>query len=792
MSESLLFMQTQDAAREAALATARLHKSNNHEGLKNGLRWLGVLFGLQDAPPKPENDIILRDGDTQAIFLPNGDMHGTGLKSLHGLFHNETRHLGVSRLFINGQSPKLVNSAMLDDTGTVATIRMKQGRLAIIRRLVVIDGQSHEQLEIKNTGKTTAPCAVGYDCAGDFENSFAIRGDKRALRRLGEETFRASVEKNALWFNCSGITDEQTQRSVPPISTGLQFSASKGEAYRLNSVGNGAGLALQSVELAPGESACFERQASCCVGDVVPLSATSFQAAAALALGKRQERLAGFTRIGAPGQAGDFFHTAERNLNFLLTDTPYGLYPYAGTPTYNTLFGRDGSITAMLSEMLTPEIMKGVIRNLAFQQATETDAYHDAEPGKTLHELRLDRASLLNRLPYGGYYGNADGPGLLLIACGRLLPHLSPAAAREFYQPELLEKLTNSCNWLIRKTEEDGLLWFKRQTDAGLAIQSWMDSEDSMMHADGTPAELPIAALEVQAYVYAGFKALAAVHLVLGNEAGAENLESRAKALRLLIDQKFWDDELGTYALAIDSHGACRVKKSNAGHVLWADAAEEKRAAAVATLLLSPAMFSRWGVRTLANDEECYDPNSYHNGSIWPHDNAMCAIGLARYGYKKEAAAILVGMFDAYCATGELPELFQGKPRLPGQKPEPYFEARQSHIGANKPQAWAAAAPIGVLQALLGLQYDAPNNTIHFEKPYLPEFLGGEIRLDGLQLNGKRVNVMLTGKGYEVDCQILPGSSDQIRVDFHAGETATADPKSILSRQPRSAVSMML
>ncbi|HEY5225839.1 MAG TPA: amylo-alpha-1,6-glucosidase, partial [Methylovirgula sp.] len=284
----------------------------------------------------------------------------------------------------------------------------------------------------------------------------------------------------------------------------------------------------------------------------------------------------------------------------------------------------------------------------------------------------------------------------------------------------------------------DGFVEYFRRTDEGLANQGWKDSRDSIFHADGTLASGPIALVEVQAYVYAAKRAVGVIAHKLGDETRAARLAEEAEALRLRFDQAFWDESLGSYVLALDGNKQpCRVRTSNAGHALFAGIALPERADRLVQTLMGRDSFSGWGIRTVATTEARYNPMSYHNGSIWPHDNAMIAQGFARYGFSKQAAQIFKGLFDAstYIDLRRLPELFCGFSRAKGQGPTFYPLA-------CSPQAWAATAPLSLLQNCLGLAFDPERRQVTFTQPDLPTFLD-EVLLHGLRLDDATIDVLL-------------------------------------------------
>lgn len=438
-------------------------------------------------------------------------------------------------------------------------------------------------------------------------------------------------------------------------------------------------------------------------------------------------------------------------------------YFAAGIPWFSTLFGRDSATVALQTLPYGAGMAGQTLRLLAEHQATATDEYRDAEPGKILHELRRGELANVAAIPQSpAYYGAVDATMLFLVLLARYVRWSGDLALAR----ELRRHAEAALAWMAGRADSDGdgYLDYRGRYANGLVNQGWKDSGNAVVNADGSLAEPPIALCEVQAYAYRAWREAAWLLRRLGDEAAARPLDERAGALRDRFERDFWDEALGCYVLALQEGGRpAAVATSNTGQVLWGGIASPERAARVARRLMADDMFSGWGVRTLSSGARAYNPVSYHLGSVWPHDNALIAAGLRRYGHDAEALQIFDAVFDAATRfrNYRLPELYCGQPR------DDSPEQPVTYPVACSPQAWAAGAIPHMLWSLLGLDPDATARRLRVRRPVLPSWLSW-IEVEGLRVADARVDLRFerTGDGQvDVKTAVREGRLEIDRVD---------------------------
>ena len=654
----------------------------------------------ETAPREPHRLFALKHGDCFAVADAYGDIRGIG----DGFFRDDTRLLSEFRLTVGGRSTSLLGASLSQDNvlfttnltnlpiESAAGRQIPRGAIHIERVRLLWQERLYERITLSNYSREHSTVLLSLRFGADFRDMFEVRGSTRSKRGTAHT---AEIGQNSVVLRYEGLDKVERTSAISFSQTPDQLTSERADFFiavtRRSS---------QTLYVEVGGETTYRPESR------------RFRAAAARArFGMRAKRRHGATLHSSGRVFNDWMERARADVALLTTELATGPYPYAGIPWFSTAFGRDGVISALQMLWLNPGLARGVLAFLAQHQATETSPFSDSEPGKIMHETRKGEMAALSELPFGRYYGGVDTTPLYIhLACA-----YADRTGDMAFIDGLWPSLCAAAEWIETASRSTGFLTYQRAAESGLANQGWKDSFDSVFHADGRIPKGPIALVEVQGYVFAAFQGLAKLARLRGEAGAAEGWEIRADAIRQQVERHFWIDELGYYALALDGDGQpCKVRTSNAGHLLYVGLPDQDRARMVADQLLSASFHSGWGLRTLADEAIFFNPMSYHNGSIWPHDTAICAAGLARYGIRDSVVRLMSGTFEsAVHFNMRLPELFCGFTRAAGEAPIAYPVA-------CLPQAWSAGSAFMLMQACLGLQIDGWTDEIHVTRPRLP------------------------------------------------------------------------
>jgi glycogen debranching enzyme len=681
---------------------------------------------------------VLKQGEAFGIFDGSGNIVAADppTASLQGVVFEDTRYLSRLTLIVEGTAPMQLSSTVTGESALLEadlsnadlfdgeTLRLPRGTVHIRNTLVLGDGALYQTLELTNFAATDSRFDLALAFGADFVDLFQLRGTKRA--RHGT-LLPPKIGPAELVLRYRGLDKLERRTEITFADKPVRVESDR---------------ARWQVDLPPSGKRTIQVEIRFVRGDRRP------RASMADARKQMNQREARHDSSAAHIETGNvafdkWVHRSRADLGMLVTETPQGPYPYAGVPWFSTAFGRDGIITALECLWLDPSIAAGTLRFLAAHQATKKDDFAASEPGKILHETRKGEMAALHEIPYGCYYGSIDSTPLFLMLAdayeartgdleliGKIWPNIEAAAA-----------------WIgdYGDSDGDGFIEYGNRSDVGLTNQGWKDTGDAIFHRDGELAQGPIALVEVQAYCHAAYLGTARLARRLGHAQRAAGYEQAAAALKQRFDAAFWCEELGTYAIALDrDKKQCKVRASNAGHVLFAGLATPERARQVTDTLMSPQGFCGWGVRTIAEGEPRYNPMSYHNGGVWPHDNALIASGFARYGMAAELNQVMTGIFGAatLLPLQRLPELFCGFPRRREFGPVGYPVA-------CLPQAWATASVFALLGAALGISFDADARQVKFTNPVLPDWLP-QVQIADLRLGDGSIDLAIERKGKTV------------------------------------------
>jgi glycogen debranching enzyme len=693
-----------------------------------------------EAPVTDDRRLVLKEGDTFVLLDRHGEMRPERLGK-EGLYHAGTRFLSRLTLDWEGQRPLLLGADVRADNAAIVVhltnpdvtegqkIVLPRGTVHLAQMMVLASGALHHRIRVRNHGLTPVEVVLGLEFDADFADIFEIRGTERKARG---EMLEPVAEGHEVVLGYRGLDDVTRRLRLIVNSPSASIS---GQRVRFVSA------------LRPHDEHVHQFCFNCELGESSPRM--SFPDAVKTVTAGLDRRRSKFAKIQTSNVQFDaWLNRSLADLAMMETTTPQGDYPFGGVPWYSTPFGRDGIITAYECLWLNPLLARSVLSFLAATQATRENSSRDAQPGKIVHEMRRGEMAALGEVPFDCYYGSHDATPLFVMLAAAYHDRTDDTAFIKRLWPSIAAAL----EWILRfgDLDGDGFVEYARMSAVGLVNQGWKDSHDAIFHADGQLASPPIALCEIQAYVYGAFKAAASLAAAVDKPQLADEYAGKAKAMADRFDSAFWSDELGTYVLALDgSKKPCVVRASNAGHALFAGIVPAHRAESVARVLLAPDMSSGWGVRTVATTEARYNPMAYHNGSIWPHDNALIAAGFARYGFRDQALTVLDALFDAsrWMDVHRLPELFCGFSREPGEGPILYPVA-------CAPQSWASASVFMLLQAALGLEVCARQGLVRLTRPKLPESLNA-IAISDLRVGRGTVDLALDRQPHDVGINVI-------------------------------------
>ncbi len=691
---------------------------------------------------------VLKHGDTFGVFDQQGDVNG-GETEEQGLYYHGTRFLSALELRLARRRPLFLSSTVSDDNVVFVAdltnvdvrrehmLELPRGEIHVFRSRVLGDRFCIDRIRICNHSMRIVeiPLSIRFDA--DFADVFEVRGTERVRRG---ERLPDRVEDGECVLSYRGLDDVERR-------TRIRFTHDPDVLE--------PGVARFTFSLNPHADEAFEMRVSCEDERGQQGPAPGYDALVERSRASVAERRTRSAEARSSNESlNRWLRRSTADLHMMITATPHGLYPYAGIPWFSTPFGRDGLITAFELLWAHPDVARGVLSFLASVQARTYAPAQDAEPGKILHEMRGGEMAALGEVPFGRYYGSIDSTPLFVMLAHAYYRRSGDRALIDRLWPNVIAAL----EWMTRDgdADHDGFIEYARRSENGLAQQGWKDSNDSVFHADGTIAEGPIALCEVQGYAYAAWKGAAELAAARGDETQAQEWRARADRLAAQFEDAFWCDDLGTYALALDGRKRpCRVRTSNPGHCLFTGiVTSHERASRLKDTLMGHASFAGWGLRTVAAGESRYNPMSYHNGSIWPHDNAIAAAGLARYGFMDAATQLLEAMLELSQSVDlhRLPELLCGFHRRSEEGPTLYPVA-------CSPQAWSAGAVYLLLQASLGLDIDAAKHRVIFRQAALPETIE-RIRLTNLIVGDARVDLALERHEHDVSVSVLSRQGD--------------------------------
>lgn len=696
--------------------------------------------------------IALKSDDSFAVIDKYGDIKSIG-ESADGLYFRGTRFLSRMEFKVNNETPFILSS-FLNEENEMQTINLTnsstsafgtegqtdKGSIHIQRQKFLWKNVCYETIRFRNYSLKSITLKVSFSVDADYKDIFEVRGTRRDRR--GDMLPVEYLDRETI-LSYRGLDNIKR-------STRIRFTH--------HPVFMGEKRADFEIHLPSNEFVYFDWSVASQWNDEPVEIFPTLEAKKRMI--DRMDTLKSYaTNILSSNEGfNEWIKRSRSDIYTMITEKDTGFYPYAGIPWYSTPFGRDAIVTALQTLWINPAISKGVLKYLASTQAKDFDEAADAEPGKIFHERREGEMANTGEVPFKMYYGTIDATPLFICLAGAYFDRTGDIDTIR----EIWPNIELAVEWIDKYGDRDGdgFIEYDRKKESGLGNQGWKDSWDAIFYEDGTLAQRPIALCEVQGYVYLAKIKASQLATIFGELDKAERLKGQAEELKERFAKAFWSEDKQSFAIALDGNKRqCNVVSSNAGQCLFSGIVKQEHAEKLARTLLGKKMFCGWGVRTIAEGEALYNPMSYHNGSVWPHDNALIALGLARYGFHEEVHEIISGMFEVskHVESYRLPELFCGFEKVRN-------EGIVNYPVACSPQAWAIGTPFLMLQACLGLKMMARENCIYFYKPTLPDFLD-ELTITNLRLNNSELTLQARKSGNKVHITVLTLKGPDVKIE---------------------------
>ena len=713
-----------------------------HEGSSGGEQ--ADPYALQGSASTSVEKITLKHGDAFLVADARGDLPESEQET--GLYWRGTRFLRTCDVFLTGQPLIPLSHSISDEEGACqidltnpylrqAGEPVYQGTLHVRRMLELHNNVLTQRILLTSYHSAPIALKLGVKVSADFRDLFEVRG----LARDRRGTLHApQMAREGVTLTYDGL-DNVRRVTTLTLSPQATLAVPQGLFWDLT-VAPGASTEVRLVvTLRTENDDPIEFEGAGNGADSLPRGAARPVVASNNVF---------FNRMLVRGM---------HDLEMMCARTRYGLYPYGGIPWYVCPFGRDALITSLEFLPWFPQVARGTLAFLAAHQGTKVDDFTEEEPGRILHEYRTGEMANCREIPFIPYYGSVDATPLFLITLEQYIRWSNdlPFLQRHWSHAQA------AARWMLDygDADGDGFLEYAKLSDKGLVNQGWKDSWDAVMHADGSLARAPIALCEVQAYAYAAFRAMDYLARRMGQPAEAERWAAEAEQMQTRFLERFWWPEEQCFYLALDGDKRpCEVVTSNAGQCLWTGIVPDEMAEGVIARLLRPDMYSQWGIRTLSDRAARYNPMSYHNGSVWPHDTALVGAGFARYGHKAEAGELLGHLFGVslYYGGSRLPELYCGFSRVTGHGPTRYPVA-------CAPQSWAAGAPFLLLGSVLGLEPEADRQRLNLRVPTLPAWMDS-LDLHHLRLGGEELQLRFERSVHGTSVILTSASEVEVRV----------------------------